>query len=150
MKKLIFLLSFVSATLTSESNHISNFRTRSSNENLARKKRFTDWETMIMRTRQMLKNDDDGIKKMVKKLENVWSRKISPLIPLRSKKTRRFEKLLGFSRSHTIVTRHSVSLSYASISQSQRYFILNPTLNLFWTKASALYLTFLPRLKLSV
>lgn len=66
MKKLIFLLSFVSATLTSESNHISNFRTRSSNENLARKKRFTDWETMIMRTKQMLKNDDDGIKKMVK------------------------------------------------------------------------------------
>ena len=40
------------------------------------------------------------------------------------------------------MTRHSVSLSYASISQSQRYFILNPTLNLFWTKASALYLTF--------
>ena len=66
MKKLIFLLSFVSATLTSELNHISNFRTRSSNENLARKKRFTDWETMIMRTKQMLKNDDDGIKKMVK------------------------------------------------------------------------------------
>ena len=35
-------------------------------------------------------------------------------IPLRSKKTERFEKLLGFSRSHFIVARGSVSLSCAT------------------------------------
>ena len=34
--------------------------------------------------------------------------------PFRSKKAGRFEKLLGFSRSHFIVTRSSVSLSYAT------------------------------------
>ena len=35
-------------------------------------------------------------------------------IPLRSKKAGRFAKLLGFARSHSIVTRGSVSLSCAS------------------------------------
>ena len=36
---------------------------------------------------------------------------------LRSKKTGRFEKLLGFGRSHSIVTHNSVSLSCATTPQ---------------------------------
>ena len=36
------------------------------------------------------------------------------LVPLRSKKGGRFEKLVGFARSHSIVTRGSVSLSCAT------------------------------------
>ena len=39
---------------------------------------------------------------------------ISVVVPLRSKKAGRFEKLLGFARSHSIVTRYSVSLSRAT------------------------------------
>ena len=48
-------------------------------------------------------------------------------LALRSKKAGRFEKLLGFARSHSIVTRGSVSLSCATtphsscFSKSQRY-----------------------------
>ena len=39
---------------------------------------------------------------------------ISDYLPLRSKKAGRFEKLLGFARSYSIVTRGSVSLSCAN------------------------------------
>ena len=39
---------------------------------------------------------------------------IKKRIPLISKKAGRFEKLLGFARSHSIVTRGSVSLSCAT------------------------------------
>ena len=52
------------------------------------------------------------------------------LVPFRSKKAGRFEKLLGFARSHSLVTRGSVSLSCAStphpscFSKSQRYYFL--------------------------
>ena len=35
-------------------------------------------------------------------------------VPLRSKKTGRFEKLLGFTRGRSIVTRGSVTLSCAT------------------------------------
>ena len=47
-------------------------------------------------------------------------------IPLRSEKAGRLEKLLGCARSHSIVTRGSVSISYATtkhpsyFSKSQR------------------------------
>ena len=69
MKPLILLLSFAlvaSAAMTSESDarQISNFR-RSATEPAVRRKRFTDWETMIMRTKQKLKNDDEGKIKLV-------------------------------------------------------------------------------------
>ena len=49
-------------------------------------------------------------------------------LPIRSKKAGNFEKLLGFARSHSIVTRGSVSLSCATtphiscFSNSQRHF----------------------------
>ena len=36
------------------------------------------------------------------------------IVPLKSKKAGRFEILLGFARSHSIVTRGSVSLSCAT------------------------------------
>ena len=53
--------------------------------------------------------------------------KTACLVPLRSKKAERFEKLLGFAWSHSIETRSSVSLSCAitphpsSFSKSKRY-----------------------------
>ena len=37
---------------------------------------------------------------------------IQDTVPLRSKKAGRFEKLLGFARSHSIATRGSVCLSF--------------------------------------
>ena len=43
----------------------------------------------------------------------VCSKVIFVRLPLRSKKAGRFEKLLSFARSHSIVTRGSVSLSPA-------------------------------------
>ena len=45
------------------------------------------------------------------------------MLLFRSKKTGRFEKLLGFSRSHLIVTRGSVSLSCASAPHPSRFFL---------------------------
>ena len=48
-------------------------------------------------------------------ISNKFSRKKKLFeLPLRSEKSGRFERILGFARSHSIVTRGSVSLSYAT------------------------------------
>ena len=58
-------------------------------------------------------------------------------LPLRSKKAGRFEKLLGFGRSHFIAARGSVSLSCATtphsscFSESYRYFIFEIKIHYF-------------------
>ena len=43
------------------------------------------------------------------------------ILPLRSKKAGRFEKLLGFARSHYTVTRGSVILSCATTPHPSRF-----------------------------
>ena len=47
--------------------------------------------------------------------------------PLRSKKTGRYEELFGFARSHSIVTRDSVSRSRATTPDPSCFLNLNGT-----------------------
>ena len=49
------------------------------------------------------------------------------LVPLTSKKGGRFEKLVGFARSHSIMTRGSASLSCASKNTLPTFLNLNGT-----------------------
>ena len=72
---------------------------------------------------------------VIKALTNEWANQ--HLLPWRSKKAEIFEKLLGFARSDSIVTRGSLSLSCATtphlsrFSKSARYKKISSTFFIF-------------------